>query len=79
MSEHKFKTVEQEEVFVLYWKGKPLHVVKAQWCDWNPPKRIYYKRSHAKSGITNLPNFIKKEDVTIVRYIPEKEPPHATK
>ncbi len=37
---------------------------------WRPPKRIYYTRGYAKSGIRNLPKQI-QADIEIVRYIPE--------
>lgn len=71
MSEHIYGAAKKEEVFVLYYNGKPIHVVKGGWNDWAPPKKIYYTLGAAKCGISNLPDQVDRSKVSIKRYIPE--------
>ena len=71
MSEHKYTTREVEEVFVLYFDDKPMYVKTTGWNDWRAPKKIYYTIGAAKNGIAQLPLFIDRLRVSIVRYIPE--------
>lgn len=74
MSKHIYTTRATEEVFVLYLDGQPIHVQKSGWTDWTPPKKIYSRLGDAKRGIANLPKFIDRSKVTIVRYVPEIDP-----
>ncbi|MCX7981253.1 MAG: hypothetical protein N3A68_09510 [Bacteroidia bacterium] len=68
----KIKEV-KEELYVLYYEDKPLHLVKTGFFDWTPTKKVYWSVGDAKRGITNLPNFIDKEKVKIVPYVPKEE------
>lgn len=71
MSKHVYTSAAKEEVFVLYYEGKPIHVQKGGWNDWTPPKKIYYTIGAAKCGIANLPEGVDTSKVSIKRYVPE--------
>ena len=62
--------LEKAELFCIHFEGKPLHLVKGKWNDWNPPKKIYYKESAAKTGMKYVPDSI-RDSCTIVKYVPE--------
>lgn len=72
MSKHIYDSAVKEEVFVLYYEDRPIHVRKGGWNDWSPPKKIYYTQGAAKCGITNLPDQVNRKKVSIRRYVPEK-------
>jgi hypothetical protein len=68
----KIKEVE-ERVYLLYYEGKPLHVVQSS-NRYSAPrlsKRVYFTERDAKIGIKNLPGGIDREKVEIVAYVPE--------
>lgn len=79
MSKHRYIVLDKEEVFVLYYEGKPLTAQKSRWNDWTPPKKIYYSRGAAKSGLTHLLHTLEwkgntifdKDKFSIVRYVPD--------
>lgn len=66
----KIKEVE-EELYVLYYDGKPLHMIPERYYEWNPTKKVYWSIPAANLGIKNLPKFIDRDKITIVKYIPE--------
>lgn len=66
----KVKKAKEAEVFVIHYDGMPLHMVKDNWNDWTPPKKIYYTIGAAKTGMNYVPSLI-RENCTIVRYVPE--------
>ena len=69
---HKYTTREHEEIYVLYYDGKPMHVQTSAWNQWRPAKKVYFKLGHARSGITNLPKQVDRSKVTVVKYSPDR-------
>lgn len=61
----------QEELYVLYYDGKPLHLIAERWNEWRPTKKVYWTESAAKVGIKNLPREIDRTRITIVPYGPK--------
>lgn len=82
ISELKKKNKEENILYALHLNGKLLDT--KVWKEysksygtnelygWRPPKRIYYKISHARNGIKHLPKQIQNK-VKIVIYKPERE------
>jgi hypothetical protein len=46
-------------------------LVKAEYFDWTPTKKVYWSERAAKCGIKNLPSFLDRTKVTIVPYVPK--------
>lgn len=61
----------KEELFVLYYDGKPLHMVPEKWNEWKKSKKVYWTESAAKLGIEALPDEIDRSRITIVQYGPK--------
>lgn len=69
-------THSKEECFVIYYKGKPLHVQPFE-TGWSGQKlskktykKLYFTAGQAKNGIAMLPDEIDRNDLTIVQYTP---------
>ncbi|GMK47629.1 hypothetical protein PghCCS26_47590 [Paenibacillus glycanilyticus] len=61
-----------ERVFVLYYEGKPLNVVKGgRHYAPRPSKRVYFTEKAAKAALHHLPDGIDRSKVEIIAYVPE--------
>lgn len=67
----KIKTNTENEIYVIHFNGKPLHLVTEKFNEWKPSKKVYFIMSSAKCGMNYIPKSI-KESCEIVKYIPEE-------
>lgn len=66
----KIKNVNNCEIFVIHFNGKPLHLVTERIYEWKPSKKVYFSERSAKCGLNYIPKLI-RENCEIVKYIPE--------
>jgi len=60
-----------EELFVIYYEGKPLHLVTERVFEWKPTKKVYWTKRAASCGVANLPRQFDRSKIEIKRYVPE--------
>lgn len=73
---------QKAECFVLYYDGQPMNLVRwKEYEGWTKndkpvkrgkkvPKALYWTEGTAKNGIAQLPDWIDRSKVTIVRFTP---------
>lgn len=62
----------KQELFVIHFNNKPLHLIKEKYSGWKPSKKVYFTEKAAKIGLHYIPKLI-KNNCEIVKYTPENK------